>query len=243
MDIEKSFSYPFEDTEVGSKLGLGAAIGLIPILNFAWTGYMVDIIRNVMSDTPRPLPNWDDFGRKLVDGLIIIVAFLIYALPIIILLCLPLTALVGSGILSANSDMENIARTLEGVSGILFACIFGLSMLYMLGLSVIQPAIMVVFAREGTFASCFKLREAFNLISRNAGAFFTAWGVGLALNFGVLLVVAFINIILSIIPCLGGLLGMGFSIVAYTYVVAVYAHLFGQFAREAFGQTQLVPVG
>ncbi len=44
---------------------------------------------------------------------------------------------------------------------------------------MIFPAIYVNYAKEGTFASCFKLREVFNIIGKNAGAFFTAWGMSL----------------------------------------------------------------
>ena len=38
MDIGKSFSYPFEDKEWISKLGLGAVITIVPVLNLAWSG-------------------------------------------------------------------------------------------------------------------------------------------------------------------------------------------------------------
>ena len=56
MNIEKSFTFPFEDKQWISKLGLGAVIGLVPILNFAWSGYMIGIIRNVMNNMTEPLP-------------------------------------------------------------------------------------------------------------------------------------------------------------------------------------------
>jgi hypothetical protein len=118
--------------------------------------------------------------------------------------------------------------------------VFGL---YGLLLSIIHPVILVMFAREGTFASCFKLREAFGLISRNAGPFFTAWGLSLLVNLGVGLAMAFVNTILSFIPCLGTLVSLALSLLAGVYIIAVYAHLFGQFGREAFGQNQLMPVG
>ncbi|HSB00872.1 MAG TPA: DUF4013 domain-containing protein [Anaerolineales bacterium] len=243
MDIEKSFTFPFEDKEWTAKLGLGAAIGLVPILNFAWSGYMVGIIRNVMSNTPEPLPTWDDLGRKFTDGLIIVAASLIYALPMLILLCLPLSAMAFSGILSGNSDMEELARTLAGAGSVLFICLLCVFGLYGLLLSIIHPAILVMFAREGTFASCFKLREAFDLISRNARSFFTAWGLSLLVNLGVGLAIGFVNAIVSFIPCLGTLVGLALSLLAGAYIITVYAHLFGQFGREAFGQNQLVPVG
>ena len=69
MDIGKSFSFAFEDKQWLSKLGLGAVIAMVPILNFAWSGYMVEIIRNVMKNVQEPLPNWDDIGKKFSEGL------------------------------------------------------------------------------------------------------------------------------------------------------------------------------
>ena len=73
--------------------------------------------------------------------------------------------------------MQDIGRTLTEAGGALFFCLLCVLILYGIVLSIIYPAILVMFAREGTFASCFKLREAFEMISKNAAAFFTAWGL------------------------------------------------------------------
>src|SRR5215213_7334307 len=91
MDAEQSFSFPFEDKDWASKLGLGASISAVPILSFAWSGYLVEIIRNVMSNAAEPLPAWDDLGKKFNDGIILFGAGLVYALPLLIALCLPLS--------------------------------------------------------------------------------------------------------------------------------------------------------
>lgn len=239
MDIEKSFTFPFEDKEWTSKLGLGAAIALVPILNFAWYGYMVGIIRNVMHDVAEPLPTWDDIGKKLTDGLILFVAGVIYALPILLLVCLPLSVIAFSGVLSGVRDMEDISRVIAGAGGALFVGVLCVAGLYGLLLSILHPAILVMFAREGTFASCFKVREAFDMISRHAGPFFTAWALSLAASLGVGMVVAFANAILNWIPCVGWIVGLGLSALSGVYIAAIYGHLFGQFGRETFGQTQL----
>ena len=73
--------------------------------------------------------------------------------------------------------MQDLSRTLTGTGGVLLFCLLGILLLYGLVLSVLYPAILVMFSRVGTFASCFKLREAVALISKNAGPFFTAWAV------------------------------------------------------------------
>jgi hypothetical protein len=241
MNIEKSFRFPFEDKQWLSKLGLGALITMVPILNFAWSGYLVDIIRNVMNNATDPLPSWDDLGKKFSEGLILFAAGLVYALPILILMGLPLSMLAFSGLLSGNRNMEDIARVVTGAGGILFSGLLCVFVLYALALSVIYPAILVLFSREGTFASCFKLREAFDLISRNAGPFFTAWGLSLVGGLGVGLVIGILNLLVGWIPCIGWIASLALSLGSGVYIAAVYAHLFGQFGAVAFGQPQLIP--
>jgi hypothetical protein len=242
MNIEKSFRFPFEDKQWLSKLGLGALITMVPILNFAWSGYLVDIIRNVMNNAADPLPSWDDLGKKFSEGLILFAAGLVYALPILILMGPPLSLLAFSGLLSGNRNTEDIARVITGAGGVLFSGLLCVFVLYALALSVIYPAILVLFSREGTFASCFKLREAFDLISRNAGPFFTAWGLSLVGGLVVSLAIGIVNFTIGLIPCLGWIVGLALSLGSGVYIAAVYAHLFGQFGAVVFGQPQLTPV-
>ncbi|SRR6266498_4999441 len=241
MNIEKSFRFPFEDKQWLSKLGLGALITIVPILNFAWSGYLVDIIRNVMNNATDPLPSWDDLGKKLSEGLILFAAGLVYASPILILMGLPLSMLAFSGLFSGNRNMEDIARVITGAGGVLFSGLLCVFVLYALALSVIYPAILVLFSREGTFASCFKLREAFDLISRNAAPFFTAWGLSLLGGLGVGLAVGILNILVGWIPCIGWIASLALSLGSGVYIASVYAHLFGQFGAIVYGNHQLAP--
>ena len=242
MNIEKSFTFPFEDKQWISKLGLGAVIGLVPILNFAWSGYMIGIIRNVMNNMTEPLPTWDDLGKKFSDGLILFAAGLVYALPLLVVICLPMSIMAFSGLLSGNSNFEDIAQRIGQAGGALFYCLVCVFALYVLGLSVVYPAILVLFSREGTFASCFKLREAFDLISKNAASFFTAWGLSLVAGLGVGLVLGVFNAFIGWIPCIGWAIGLVLSFGSGVYITAVYSHLFGQFGATAFRPLQLPSV-
>jgi len=241
VHIEKSFTFPFEAKEWTSKLGLGAVITVIPILNFAWSGYMVGIIRNVMDHVTEPLPAGDDLGKKVNDGLILFGAGLVYALPMLIALCLPMGIMAFSGVLSGNTDMQDMARTIGEAGGVLFYCLLCVFVIYGIGLSIIYPAILVMFSREGTFASCFKLRAAFELISRNAAAFFTAWGLSMLAGLGVGLVIGFLGALVGWIPCIGWIISLALSLGSGVYITAIYAHLFGQFGMAAFEQHQLAP--
>jgi Protein of unknown function (DUF4013) len=242
MDVEKSFSYPFEDKEWLSKLGLGALISLIPVLNFAWSGYLVGIIRNVMKHDPEPLPTWDNLEKKFSEGLILFGASLIYAAPILIALCLPLGISILSGLFSGEDNMHDLGRMIAETGGVLFFCLLCVFLLYGLVLSIVYPAILVLFSRAGTFASCFKLREAFELIRKNASAFFTAWGLSWVASIGVGLLVGFVNTVVGFVPCIGWIIGLVLSMGSGVYITAVYAHLFGQFGRTAFAENQLMSI-
>jgi hypothetical protein len=242
MDISKSFSFAFEDDQWVNKFGMGALITLIPILNFAWTGYMVELMRNVMNEAPEPLPTWDDLGRKFNDGLILVLAGFVYILPILAVACLPLSFMVVPAILSGNGDMQEIADAIAGIGGVVFVCLLCVFFVYALALSVIYPAIMVLFAREGTFASCFRFREVFDLIGKNSSPFFTAWAVNIGISLAASLALGIVQTILGFIPCVGWIAAivLTFGVIIYTSVV--YAHLFGQFGRLAFTQSDsLVP--
>jgi hypothetical protein len=240
MDVEKSFSYPFEDKDWVGKLGLGALISMIPILNFAWSGYLVEIIRNVMDNVSEPLPTWDDLDKKFREGLILFAAGLIYAFPILIGLCLPLGITASSSLFAENRNLQELSRVMTEAGGILFVGLLCVFLLYGLVLSILYPAILVLFAREGTFTSCFKLREAFEIISKNAALFFTAWGLSMLASLGVGLIVAFVNMVVGFVPCLGWIIGLVLSLGSGVYSTVVYAHLFGQFGRTAFERNQVV---
>ncbi|MCC6501083.1 MAG: DUF4013 domain-containing protein [Anaerolineales bacterium] len=239
MNIGKSFSFVFDDPKWVGKLGLGALISFIPILNLSWTGYMVGIIRNVMNGSPEPLPTWDDLGKKFMDGLLLTVGGLVYALPIIIVFCLPLSFMIIPAILAGNSDLQDIASAIAGLGSALFFCLLCVFILYALALSVVYPAILVVFAREGTLASCFKFREIFGLISQNSSAFITAWAVNLGLSFAVSFIVGIAQTALNLIPCLGQIAAVVVTFGVVMYATAVYAHLFGQFGYAA-GQSESI---
>jgi hypothetical protein len=228
MDIGKAFSYPFEDDEWLTKLFLGAIVSAVPILNFAWGGYTVDIVRNVMNGVARPLPDWSDFGDKFVKGFLIWASGFIYALPAILIACLPLGFLV----IPASSQSSNISDALVSVFtgvGIFLVCLL---VIYLLALTFYYPAVYVNFARKKTFASCFEVGEIIKVISENTGKYLTAWLIAIVGALVVGIIVWLVSIVLVLIPCIGWILMWLVSALSSVYLFAIYAHLFGQVVAE-----------
>jgi hypothetical protein len=241
MNISKSFSFPFEDKSWFSKLLLGAVIAIVPILNFALLGYVIEIARRAMNGSNEPLPAWDDLGKKWMDGFYNFVAGFIYGLPVTLVLCLiSVVALVPVIAAGNGNSPDGIFTALTAGSSILILCILCLVVFYVLLLSVLLPGILVHYAETGTFSAFFKLGEVFNKVSQNMGTFFTAWIVSLGAGLLVGLVTGLITSVLSIIPCVGWIGALLVTMITSTYIAVVYGRLFGEYGIIAYRKSPVL---
>lgn len=184
MDIGSSFSYMFQDEDWIKKILIGGVVGLIPIVNFAAIGYMIQTIRNVRDGQALPLPEWDEFGKYFVDGLWIFLIFLVWAIPIIVVACLQG---VGTAVLAdASSDAANALSIISAC----FACV---TVLWGLVIAAVSPAIMVRYAEVGEFMAGFQFSEIVDIIRANVRSYIIVvllmWVAGLIASFGVILCV------------------------------------------------------
>ena len=237
MDIGKAFSYPFEDEDWLSKLFLGAIVSAIPILNFAWTGYTVDIVRNVSGGVSLPLPDWSEFGDKFVKGFLIWAAGIIYSLPALIVICV-LSLIAIPTIIDGSNISEAFLSAFAGIS-IFLACLL---ILYFLLFSFYFPAVFINFARKGSFGSCFEVGEIIRIVSANTGKYLTAWLVSIVGAIIVSIVIWLISILLSPIICLGWILAWLISAIGGAYLFTIYAHLFGQVAAGEPSITEVTEI-
>jgi hypothetical protein len=237
MDVGKSVGYVFEDKKWSNKLLIGMLVSIVPIINFALLGWVIDIMRNVSRREPQPLPGWDDFGEKFVKGAILFVVGLIYSLPALLLTCPLFIAPFTRG--DFGRDGQQAVASLFVGTALALSCAIGL---YALLLSFLMPAIYLNFARKGTFSACFELGEIWRIMSKNLGDYIVAWliiiVVGVAVTFLIGLVAGFV----AIIPCCGWILSLVLLGVSSVYIMAVFGHLFGQIGAEPPGQ-ELTPTG
>jgi len=228
MDIGKSLTYMFEDERWVSKVVVGAVINMIPILNFASAGYMLATIRNVTNEITPPLPTWDDFGDHFIKGLVLAIIGLVYTLPLLILSCCP----IGAMLLPALSEAEEVSAVLRflffiGVS------LFGLLvLLYGLAYSFFMPAVMLHYASAEDFSAAFQFGRIFDFIRDNLNSYVRAWlyvlVVGIVIGIGELI----IGLILGWVPVCGWIISwiIGLGVAFWIYLVVAY--VYGEFARE-----------
>lgn len=214
MNFGKSFTYMFEDDNWISKYLIGIVISIVPILNFAWAGYGVGIMRNMARGMEKPLPSWDNLGEKFKDGLVIIVASIIYMLPAIIVFSI-------GGIASAAANGKGAGTLLS----VLFSCCGGI---YALAFSFLVPALLIHYARTNSFSAMFQVGEVFKLATGNIGEYLMAWVTGL-IAWAVLSILSPVLFVLCIIPFFIG--------VAWVTSVSYYAY--GQVGLNTIAQSQM----
>ncbi len=87
MDIARAFTYITEDENWQNKAVVTIILGLIPIVNLAVVGWMLDLIRNMLDGYEKPMPDWNDLGGQIGDrlmaGLMTAIAGFFYMLPLI----------------------------------------------------------------------------------------------------------------------------------------------------------------
>lgn len=207
MNFGKSFTYMFDDPDWTSKYTLGIVISLVPILNLAWIGYGIGIMRNMAKGMVHPLPVWDNIGEKFKDGLLLALASFIYLIPAWFIF----------GLASAASFIGNDNGDVSPLGGIFLAVCSCCGFVYLLLFSFLYPAMMIRYARVGTFGSLFQVKEIVQLATQNIGQYLMAWLAGL--------LAAIILSIVAIIPCLGQLIVI---VAGAAWMFTVSSHSYGQ---------------
>jgi hypothetical protein len=216
MEFGKALTYPFEDEEWLSKLGIGVAVsliqGVIPYFGLAplW-GWQIKLINNVKNGVERPLPDWQNFGDYIMKGLLALVANLIYQIPFLLFVGVGLGAFFGLGGISANSDSGSALGVLAIV---VLSCCGCLGLLYTLVATAAFWAGLIRYSDSGEFSTFMEFGTNFGMVFSNIGD----WVVLMLILF----VAGLIFVLASAIT-----LGLGSLLVtmALTYVSG---HLLGQ---------------
>ncbi|MGQ9503240.1 MAG: DUF4013 domain-containing protein [Anaerolineae bacterium] len=213
MDVGSSFTYMFQDRDWLKKILIGGVITLIPIVNFAALGYVVQVVRNVRDGQDLPLPEWDQFGEYFVSGLYLFLVYLVYALPVIVLACLQVAGSVTLGVSDSSGGNAQGLVSLYAIASTCLSCLMGLWGLF---LGVISPALFVRFAETGSFGATLGLGGWLTVIRANLG------------NYLIVMILSWL--VLSFLAPLGTIACVVGIIFTQFWAYLVSGHLFGQLA-------------
>ena len=221
MDFGKAFSFTFDDPDWVKKVLLGGVISLVPILNFAASGYSLEVTKRVLNNDPRPLPEWDDIGGKLVKGLLVAVIGFVYALPLTLMNCIlqVVTQTLARSNSSSSSDQMGTAVI------VLTSCLGCLMFLYGIFMGFVLPAAIGNYAAKDQLGAAFRFGEILSLVQKNLSSYLLVL---------VIEIISGLVAVLGIIACIIGVAFTGF------WAVLVTGHATGQAYREASANIGLV---
>lgn len=225
MEISKSISYITEDPRWQQKLLIGTGviiastvlsvviIGIIGYIIFA--GYCIRLLQNVRDRQMYPLPEWDQWGEDLSRGFKVVIASLVWAIPVIVLM---IPSLIGGALAGGRSD------TGQFVGSMLLICGNCLSFLYALLLALVAPGISIAFARNEEITSGLQFREIIAWTQANIGQVLIVTLVVLAASFALTLIGSIVGTILCIV-------GLVITVPLSILLAGLFQyHLYGQLA-------------
>lgn len=211
MDIGKAFTFIFDDDDAIKKLLIGVVVFLIPIVNFAGFGYLVQLVKNVEEGLESPLPEWDNFGGYFIDGLKVLIGLLVYSIPMLLVGC----ALVVSSIAIQEGVNPADADTMMSIVSVCLSCFI---LIFALLPYIFMPAIFVRFAETGELSSVFRIGELWSFIQQDIGSY----AIVLLLSFVVFSFLA----PLGVIACFIG------AFFTQWWAYLIFGHLTGQLAKN-----------
>lgn len=215
MQLSFAVKYIFDDKDWLQKLTILAAVGifsLIPLFGLLLAalglGFLVQLAQNVRQGHPLPLPKWDDWKVKFEIGGQLLMAMLLYHLPLVIMsICL-------------STTLSGLGTALMGdfiAYGFAICCVFPLILIYTL---IIWPLLAIgvaEFIETNEWQRFFRPFHQWEVLRNNFG-----------LSFRWLLYTALVDVVLGmlmLLPCLGW-------IVILLFGYPVLGNLLGQFAHQ-----------
>jgi Protein of unknown function (DUF4013) len=178
FDFGKPFTYVFDDPRWMQKVLIGGLFYLAGFLIIGWfflLGYMARVARNVITDQPAPLPEWDDLGEFFNDGARLVGVMLCYMAPFFGLGMF----FIFPAILADASGNEEFSGFVGGMMG----CVWCLMVPLGLAVMITMPASLLFAAVERRFSAAFEFGRIFAFIRNNVGNYLLAVVVYLVARF------------------------------------------------------------
>ena len=205
VDYVESVKRPF--TDIG-KLVLGIVISIIPIVNFMFSGYLLNVAKSAMKKD-MDLPKWENWGTLFVEGLLAFVIGIIYMLPVVVIL--------GGLLLVGGLSVPGlITGGMLGMAGVMAGLGIYLVVLVIVGLVLgfLSTVALLTYAETRDFSSAFAFRD---IIKK---AFTGTYIVGFIITMVIVGVIAFI---IGLIPFIGQFLSTFIvGTIAYTALAQAY---------------------
>ncbi|NDJ52793.1 MAG: DUF4013 domain-containing protein [Chloroflexi bacterium] len=226
MTYSDALTYWFQDDEVIKKIGLAVLIQFIPLIGLlALGGWGFEIAKNVKAGNPAPLPDWSDFGGKIGKGFMLVLALLLYQLPLLLVICVQVAFTFGLAAVAGGGG-EDAAGAFGLVGPIVIGCLSCLAIVYAIVASLVYQAGYIRYIETEEFSAFTGFGDNFSMFRENLG------------DFGMLIL--YFIVTGFIVGLLSGTFILG--LLALPVQNAVNGHLLGQLARKLGGASAVPAV-
>lgn len=227
MDFGRAFTFFKDDERWTTKIGIGGAVMffsflLLGIPTILLAGYQIAVTKQVMRGKELPLPEWDDWGQMFKDGLYLVIAMLVYTLPLWLLFC------IGFGVMflpALGAGNDDVATALGGVTVLTWGVMACLMFIFAIGLAIIAPGIYIQYVRTNDFGALFRIGEVIGIVRDNIADIL----MSVVAAIGAQLLISAVSSVLSITICGPFIL----ALVAPVWFNISMGHLYGQIAAKS----------
>jgi len=213
VEYMNAIKKPFTDVKT---LVIGIILGLIPIVNWLVTGYAVNVSRMVQKGDKK-LPAWDTskIVEYIVDFIKIAVVEIVYLIP--------------AGIVFAVGGATMLLPLLSGDMNAVMAGLLGAGLIIMI--AVVLALIGLIFASMGIqfMIKENKIGSAFKLSAILKKVLTAKYWISVIVLLVYYFVLGLVFMVLSFIPLIGSLIGMGLlGFAGSTTMMTVMAEVFNE---------------
>jgi len=182
QSLQQALTFPFKDSRWGQKLAIGtglvAANFIIPLIPAVFlAGYFSRMIRRTAANGGEPsLPEWENWGGLLNDGIKLLGASLVYTFPVSLLFMVGYAAIVLPSFLislasSSSGNLPPHLAMLPFLTMTVGMALFGIGMVASLVIGAIAPPALLHTAVKNEFSAAFRFSEWWKIFRANLGGF------------------------------------------------------------------------
>jgi hypothetical protein len=164
MDLERAFTFIWQDEEWPAKIAIAAVLTLTGIGTIPVLGWAAETARRIANEEDQPLPPWDQIGEYTLTGLKYIGITFIWLLPVTLLVIL----MSASFLIPATAD--NPGPWIAAAS-ILSMCFLTFAAVYSIAAGLLAPVLLVPLAEGQGFGKLLNPKHAWKIFRGNAGGF------------------------------------------------------------------------
>ena len=157
IDYVEAIKRPFSDFQ---KYAIGVLLYILPIISLLSLGYIIESAK-LSIRRKNELPEWKDFGRLFITGLLTFIISFVYFIPLFIILLVGLGAksfFQNFAYLATTQDMLDIKTVFSTLGPLVFLLVF-LAILAV----YLFPAAVLIFADTKKFGHAFNLGRVFEV--------------------------------------------------------------------------------